>query len=46
LGYEVKSVVQRKDTSKGGVIVEYAKGGGEELESETFDELVMATGKY
>ncbi|ELU40581.1 flavin-containing amine oxidasedehydrogenase [Rhizoctonia solani AG-1 IA] len=43
LGHEVKNVVQRKDSSKGGVVVEYAKGDAEELESETFDELVMAT---
>ncbi|CAE6460581.1 unnamed protein product [Rhizoctonia solani] len=43
LGYEVKNVAQRKDASKGGVIVEYVKGDGEELMSETFDELVMAT---
>ncbi|KAG8710726.1 hypothetical protein FRC11_004189 [Ceratobasidium sp. 423] len=43
LSCEVKSVVQRKDASEGGVVVEYAKGEGEELESETFDELVMAT---
>ncbi|CAE6532278.1 unnamed protein product [Rhizoctonia solani] len=43
LGSEVKNVVQRKDLNKGGVVVEYAKGEGAELESETFDELVMAT---
>ncbi|CAE6352340.1 unnamed protein product [Rhizoctonia solani] len=43
LGHEVKNVVQRKDTNKGGVVVEYAKGDGDTLESETFDELVMAT---
>ncbi|CAE6418938.1 unnamed protein product [Rhizoctonia solani] len=43
LGYEVKNVVQREDASKGGVVVEYAKGEGEVLESETFDEIVMAT---
>ncbi|CAE6483116.1 unnamed protein product, partial [Rhizoctonia solani] len=43
LGCEVKNVAQRKDASKGGVVVEYVKGDAEELISETFDELVMAT---
>ncbi|EUC61602.1 flavin containing amine oxidasedehydrogenase, putative [Rhizoctonia solani AG-3 Rhs1AP] len=43
LGDEVKNVTQRKDTNKGGVVVEYVKGDGAELVSETFDELIMAT---
>lgn len=43
LGHEVHTVIQRKSTQKGGVIVEYKDPDGE-LHQEAFDELILACG--
>lgn len=44
LGCEARRVVQREDAKKGGVVVEFKTGESDELQTATFDELIMATG--